>query len=145
MHAILLLDFACLLKRVSLPKWLPHTPLHRNCHPPMLPSALPPTKYPQTLQTYFSSRLSWSSPTRLLRTCSLQCSPYTVPAISSSNLNSENGHLVKFGDFKHGHLVTFDNLKGWPSPHQHHPKNCPLWNFALALRYQWLCDLPQSP
>ena len=86
MQAILLLDFACLLKRVSLPKWLPHTPLQRNCNTSMLPLALPPTKYPQTLQTYFSSRLSWSSPTRLLRTCSLQCSPYTVPAISSSNL-----------------------------------------------------------
>ena len=38
----------------------------------------------------------------------------------------ENGHLPKFGDFKHGCLVTFDNFKGWPSPHQHHPKNCPL-------------------
>ena len=38
----------------------------------------------------------------------------------------KHGYLVKFGDFKHGHLVTFDNLKGWPSPHQHHPKNCPL-------------------
>ena len=30
MQAILLLDFACLLNRVSLPRWLPHTPLHRK-------------------------------------------------------------------------------------------------------------------
>ena len=44
----------------------------------------------------------------------------------------ENGHLVKFGDFKHGHLATIDNLKSWPSPHQHHPKNRPLCTFYLS-------------
>ena len=104
MQAILLLDFACLLNRVSLPRWLPHTPLHRKMITILkIIIIIIILKIiiiiilkiiiiiiiisPQSSPSYLSSRLSWSSPTRLLRTCSLQCSPYTVPAISSNNLS----------------------------------------------------------